>query len=131
VQTKLEEGKFSEFIPLKGGVNSPYDDWHPCIAPDESYILLDSNRPGSYQGEGTFDLYVCFKMRDGSWGEAINLGEQLNIKADNIVAYISPDGKYLFYNSMNGNTWDIYWVDSRIIDDLRPVDLKKEDIGYE
>lgn len=124
VQTKLEEGKFSEFIHLKGGVNSPYDDWHPCIAPDESYILFDSNRPGSHQGEGTFDLYVCFKMRDGSWGAAINIGEKLNIMADNIVAYISPDGKYLFYNSMNGDTWDIYWVDARIIDELRPVDFK-------
>jgi hypothetical protein len=123
VQTKLKEGKFSEFINLKGGVDSPYDDWHPCIAPDESFILFDSNRPGSHQEEGTFDLYICFRMGDGSWGEAINLGEKLNIEADNIVAYISPDGKYLFYNSMNVNTWDIYWVDARIFDELRPADL--------
>jgi len=127
IQTKLEEGKFSEFISLKGGVNSLYDDWHPCIAPDESYILFDSNRPASHQGEGSFDLYVCFRMKDGVWSEAINIGEKLNIRAENICAYISPDGKYLFYNSMNGDTWDIYWVDAKIIEELKPRNLKYED----
>jgi len=115
VCTRLEDGKFSEFVTLKGGVDSPYDDWHPCIAPDESYIIFDSNRPGSHQGKGTFDLYVCFRLDDGSWGEAINIGERLNIDAENIVASISPDGKYLSYNSMNGNSWDIYWVDAKVI----------------
>jgi len=124
VCTKLVDGKFGKFEKLKGGVDSPFDDWHPCIAPDESYILFDSNRPGSHQGEETFDLYICFQMDDGTWGEAINIGQKLNIKAGNICAYISPDGKYLFYNSTNGDEWDIYWVDVRILDQFKPQVMK-------
>jgi Tol biopolymer transport system component len=58
-------------------------------------------------------------MKNGSWGDAINIGKKLNIEAENIVASISPDGKYLFFNSMNGNTWDIYWVDADIIEELK------------
>ena len=115
VRTKLVNDKFSEFEYLKGGVDSPFDDWHPCIAPDGSYILFDSNRPGSHQGEGKYDLYICFREKDGSWSEAVNIGEKLNISADNICAYISPDGRYLFYNSDNGDSWDIYWVSTEVL----------------
>jgi Tol biopolymer transport system component len=103
-----------------GDVNSPYEDWHPCIAPDESYIIFDSNRPGSHLGEGTFDLYVCFRLQDGTWGKAINIGEKLNVNAENTIASITRDGSYLFYNSKNNGTWDIYWVSTKVIEDLRP-----------
>ncbi|MBU1014751.1 MAG: hypothetical protein KKG99_17280 [Bacteroidetes bacterium] len=120
VRTVLKDGKFSTMEKLKGGVNSPNADCHPCIAPDESYIIFDSNRPGSHLGEGTFDLYVCFKLADGSWGTAINIGEKLNANAENTVASITRDGKYLFYNSKHNGTWDIYWVSTKIIEELRP-----------
>jgi len=33
---------------------------------------------------------------------------------------LSPDGKYLFYQSRG----DIYWVDAKIIEELKPRDLK-------
>jgi len=72
VRTKLVNDKFSEFEYLEGGVDSPFNDWHPCIAPDGGYILFDSNRPGSHQGEGTYDLYICFRENDGSWSEAVS-----------------------------------------------------------
>lgn len=120
VRTGLVNGKFTAHEGLKGGVDSPFDDWHPCIAPDESYILFDSNRPGSHQGEGAYDLYVCFRNEDGTWGDAVNIGKKLNIQAENICASISPDGKYLFYNSINGDSWDIYWVDAKVIHDIKP-----------
>lgn len=120
-RTKVVNGKFEEFLYLEGGVDSPFNDWHPCIAPDGSYILFDSNRPGSHQGEGAYDLYICFKEKDGSWGKAINIGEKLNISAGAICAYISPDGKYLFYNSGKGEDWDIYWVETTILQNLKPL----------
>lgn len=60
-QTRFVNGGFSEIIKIKGDINSPYFDNHPCIAPDESYIVFESNRPGSHRGENTFDLYVSYK----------------------------------------------------------------------
>ena len=62
MRTRLVNGKFSEFEKLEGGVESPYIDVHSCIAPDESFIIFESNRPGSSLGEGRSDLYVSEKM---------------------------------------------------------------------
>lgn len=78
---------------------------HPCIAPDESYILFDVES-GSH-------LFVSFKQEDESWGEPIDLTDHgFNKGAGG--AYISPDGKYLFF-SLNH---DIWWVDIKVIESL-------------
>lgn len=89
---------------------------HPFIAPDESYLIWDSERD---EGYGDNDLYISFRQEDGSWGKAINLGD--NINTENAEAYgsISPDGKYFFFHrSYGGDNADIYWVDAKVIFDL-------------
>jgi nicotinamidase-related amidase len=97
-----------------GGVNTPVVADHGFIAPDESYILFDSNhRPGGQGGEG--DLYVCFRKADGSWGEAINLGDTINTPATNFCPSVSPDGRYIFFATYR----DIYWVSAKILDNLK------------
>ena len=125
-QTKFVNGVFSEIKPLEGDMNSPYFDNHPCIAHDESYIIFESNRPGSHRGEKTFDLYICYKKKDGTWSDTINLGKVLNTKVSSTLSYISPDGKYLFYNSISetGTNSDIFWVSVKIMEELKPDDLK-------
>lgn len=80
---------------------------HPCPAPDGSYIIFDVNG-GSY-------MYVSFKKNDGSWDTAIDL-TQHGFDPMAGGAYISPDGKYLFF-CLNK---DIWWVDLQVIEDLRP-----------
>ena len=60
-------------------------------------------------------LFVSFKDRDGNWGEAIDLTKH-GFNPDTRGAYISPDGKYLFY-SYEG---DIWWVDIQVIEKLKP-----------
>ena len=100
---------------LGGGVNSPVVADHAFIAPDESYVLFDSPvRPGGQGGYG--DLYICFHNPDGSWGEALNLGDDVNTPATNFGPTVTPDGKYIFYCTR----LDIYWVSTKVIDDLRP-----------
>ena len=125
-QTKFVNGGFSEIKTLAGDMNSPYHDNHPCIAPDESYIIFESNRPGSHRGESTFDLYICYKKKNNTWSKAINIGKVLDTRAGSTLPYISPDGKYLFYNSIsnNGKNSDIFWVDAKIIEELKPESLK-------
>lgn len=82
---------------------------HPCIAPDGSYIIFDVDG-GSY-------LFVCFKEADGTWGEAIDLTKH---GFDPLAggAYVSPDGKYLFFHFKE----DIWWVDIKIIESLKPLE---------
>jgi Tol biopolymer transport system component len=83
---------------------------HPCIAPDGSYIIFDVNVENG-------SLFVSFKDEKGKWGEAIDLTKH-GFKPDIRGAYISPDGKYLFF-SYNG---DIWWVDIKVIENLRPME---------
>lgn len=91
---------------------------HPFIAPDDSFIIWDSEREGGY---GDSDLYISFQQRDGSWGAAINLGDKINTEGPDTGGVVSPDGKYFFFNrKMSAEDSDVYWVDAQIFETLRP-----------
>ena len=96
-------------------VNEPGMAAHAFIAPDESYIVFDANRPGGQGGEG--DLYVVFRNPDGTWSDAFNLGDAINTPGTNFCPMVSPDGKCLFYAAGR----DIYWVSAEVIRRLRPA----------
>ena len=124
VKSCFVNGRYTEPEILEGGSNSPYYDAHPCIARDESYIIFDSKRPGATGGEGDIDLYICFKNREDLWGEALTIGSTINTSKQDHVAYLSPHGKYIFYAFGERDQWDIYWVDAKIIEKLKPDYLK-------
>lgn len=109
---RLIDGKYGERESLGGGVNSPFPGAHPCIAADESFIVFDSKRDES--GENA-DLFVCFRQQDGTWSEAIDFGSDINTPTDEICAMLTPDGKYMFYQSRG----DIYWVSTEILENLK------------
>jgi len=90
---------------------------HPFIAPDESYLIWDSERAGGY---GDTDLYISFRQKDNSWGPAINMGDKVNTDQADFYASVTPDGKYMLFNrTMKKGNIDIYWVDAQIIESLR------------
>ena len=120
----LKDGKRQAPIPMDSMVNSGTYTAHPFIAPDESYLIWDSKRKGNY---GDSDLYISFRQKDGSWGPAINMGDKVNSDKWDAYASVTPDGKYLLFNRRidNGTNYDnmdvdIYWVDAKIIETLRP-----------
>jgi hypothetical protein len=88
---------------------------HPCIAPDGSFIIFDSLIPSDKEGDEQTDLFISFRQKDGSWGDAINLGDKINTPGGNICASLAPDGKYLFYLANR----DIYWVSTEFIEKLK------------
>lgn len=107
----MEGGRIVGYEDLKGGIEKirarSDSVAHPCVAPDGSYIVFDI--------DGGPHLFVSFREKDGSWGEAVDLSEHgLDAKAG--IASITPDGKYLFF----GKDGDLYWVSTRLIEDLRP-----------
>jgi hypothetical protein len=90
---------------------------HPFIAPDESYLIWDCEREGGY---GDSDLYVSFRQEEGSWGPAINLGEDINTAREDIYGSVTPDGKYLFFHRYLGEgKASIFWVNADVIERLR------------
>jgi len=109
VRRRPTAGGYGEPEVIGGGVNSPDPDAHPFIAPDESFLIFDTYRE---VGRG---VNISFRNADGTFGEAIPLGEHLGIPPVGQPA-LSPDGKYLFF-CLNG---DMYWVDASSLMDLKP-----------
>ena len=119
----LKDGKRQAPIQMGPAVNTGKLTAHPFLAPDESYLIWDSEREGGY---GDSDLYISFRQKDGSWGPAINMGDKINSDKWDAYASVTPDGKYILFNrgidenpGLNDNV-DIYWVDAQIIENLRP-----------
>lgn len=107
---------------LGGNINTEYFEMTPFIAPNEGYLLFARNRiPYGY---GLADLYVSFKRCDGGWTDAVNLSETVNTKFNEACPIVSPDGKYLFFNSDRSGKSDIYWVSAAILEKLRPKEKK-------
>ncbi len=144
--SRLKNGKYSEPENIGREINSEYPEWDACIAPDESYLIFASlNRPDTYGGS---DLYICYRTKNDSWTEAKNMGDGINSPGGEICPTLSPDGKYLFFtssrnltnsysenpisyetkmkilNSSGNGSMDIYWVDARIIENLKQEVIK-------
>ena len=92
-------GKYITPVKLKEPINSKYVQAHPIVAPDESYILLTSDRPGGIKNG--LESYITFKQKDGSWGDPVPSGFEYPPQG------ISADGKYVLFGE--------YWVKSDIL----------------
>lgn len=141
LRSKWENGKFSDPEILPDHVNIGRSRYNATIAPDESYLIIPVF--GAEDSFGGTDYYISFRDENDHWTDPINMGAKINT-ADNHEwsAYVSPDGKYLFFMSartdmiqkpetltysylkeifpkpQNGNA-DIYWIDAGFIKDLK------------
>ena len=113
----LRDGRYQAPVRLPAEINSLLAA-HPYVSPDESYLVFDG-RPLD-NPEKDADLYVSFKKKDGSWTPAARLDDTVNSDFNEIAASVSPDGKYLFFESPRSGTMCIYWVDARILDACKP-----------
>ncbi len=123
--SRLIDGKYEKPQKMNKEINAGIYKAHPYVAPDESYLMWDAE----IEGEGIPDIYISFRQKDGSWGPAINMGDQINSASYDQGARVTPDGKYLFFwrgdqkVREDGSTYWVgspYWVDAQIIETLRP-----------
>ncbi|MEJ2628050.1 MAG: hypothetical protein P8078_05805, partial [bacterium] len=90
-RSRLVNGRYQKADNLGNVINSKYRDLDSFIAPDESYLIFCSNRPG---GKGEYDLYISFRKKDGSWAKPINMGKEINSEKSVTRPSVTPDGKY-------------------------------------
>lgn len=117
----LQDGNYAQVGNLGGAINSKEDDLDPFIAPDGSYLVFASDRPGGY---GDFDFYISFEGTNGAWLPPLNMGEAFNSPHSEYIFQATLDGRYLFFTSSRTGHRDIYWVDSRILQGLREAALE-------
>ena len=140
------DGKYNEPEMLPAPVSGERNLYNAYIAPDESYLIACAEAGDDGATSGSTDYCVFFRRSDDTWSEGIDMGEQINAPGTRALSpYVSPDGKYFFFASTRQNQdnflgydkifWahiqniytspqngssDIYWVDAKIIQDLRP-----------
>jgi Tol biopolymer transport system component len=103
---------WSQAIHLSA-LNTSYNDAGPGIAPDESFMVFNSIKPG---GLGGADLYLTLRQPNGTWTTPRNLGPRVNSRYHDFCAHITSDKKYLFFTRRTGgnpsrDAADIYWVE--------------------
>jgi len=113
--TKQDDG-YTEVVNEGPPVNTEYHEVDPYIAPDESYLIFCSDRPGGY---GKADIYVTFRKADGTWSSPVNMGDRVNSPHQEYIPYVTPDGTYFFFTTNKTGNRDIYWVDATWIHELK------------
>ncbi len=82
--------------PIKGELNSNWWESQANISCDGRMMFFTSSRLGGY---GKTDIYVSYIQPDGSWGKPENLGPNINTYDYEESAFITNDGKTLFFSS--------------------------------
>jgi Tol biopolymer transport system component len=94
-------------VTLGSVINTTYDEHDPLIAPDESFLVFPSDRPG---GQGEADLYISHKV-NGQWQTPTPMGHGINTKRYEYCPYLTPDGKYFFFSS----EFNVKWISSGVL----------------
>jgi hypothetical protein len=97
----------------------PFDAGHSVISPDGSYLIFDNDEIPRI---GDCKLFVCFRTNNGAWTDPVSLGRY--IKQNAFCAWITCDGEYIFFHSLDSAKGNIYWVSAEIIEELRPAEQK-------
>lgn len=67
----------------------------------DNMLYFASDKLGGFGG---FDLYSAEIKEDGTLGEAINLGEEVNTNTDEKYPFMTKEGKYLYFSSKGHQT---------------------------
>lgn len=94
-------------VNLGATINTTYDEHDPLIAPDESFLVFPSDRPG---GLGEADLYISHQT-NGQWQQPVALGHGINTKRYEYCPYLTPDGKFFFFSS----EFQVKWITSNVL----------------
>lgn len=115
----MVDGKFINRTKLSSPINTEFNDSDPLIAPDESFLIFHSDRPGGF---GEHDLYISFN-NENKWTDPVNMGQKINTEAWEMAPSLTPDGKYLLFTRRKAmkttESAKIYWVSTRIFKKYR------------
>ncbi len=145
-RSRLINGKYAEPEKLPYVINGDGNRYNAFIAPDESYLIVPIFGHKDNITPESADYYIFFRDENDNWSEAINMGAEINLPGTNAISpYVTRDGKYFFFGShkrkeiiemvspeitlsiikkydrqpLNGRS-DIYWVDAKVIENLKP-----------
>lgn len=116
---RLVNDQWEDLTKLPAPINTPHNDSDPLIAPDESFLIFHSDRPGGF---GAHDLYVSFREK-GRWLAPVNMGPAVNTAGWEMAPTLTPDGKYLLFTRREAiettRPAQIFWVSMELLNPLK------------
>ncbi len=106
-------------------INTEFHESSACFSPDEKVMFFVSDKPG---GIGGRDIYYAKRLRNGGWGRAYNLGNEVNTPFDEHSVYMHPDGRTIYFSSKGHSSiggYDIFKTTLR-----KGKWSKPENLGY-
>lgn len=125
-------------VKLAGDVNSLAWEGSCSLSSDEKTLYFSSERAGGLGGK---DIYKATLQADGSWGNAVNMGDKINTPYDDDAPFIHPDGQSLLFSSKGNNSmggYDIFRSTLNLADSTwgnpeslgYPINTPDDDIYY-
>ena len=145
--SNYKDGVYQNPKNLGHPINSELGEYCPFISPDGSYLIFEVvDKP---DGFGRGDMYISWKQSNGTWGKPTNMGETFNGSRNECYPCLSPDGQFFFFmsdrrkrtprksdqklnyrdiveNAQKNGGWDIYWINAKTIEELKPAELLGE-----
>lgn len=90
-RARLVNGEYQAAENLGFAINTENTEADPFVAPDESYLIFCSDRPGGASEEG--DLYISFN-ENGNWTAPQSLGKIVNTVAYEYTPLVFKDKFY-------------------------------------
>ncbi len=107
---------------------------HASVSKSGNTLYFTSDREGGYGG---LDIYKATLDAKGNWGEAENLGSEINTVFDEETPFVTMDDRYLFFSSQGHNSiggFDIFYVDlenkSQVINLGYPANTTDNDLFF-
>ncbi|HEY0156933.1 MAG TPA: hypothetical protein VGF28_06515 [Thermoanaerobaculia bacterium] len=102
-RARLVDGRYAAPENLGDAINTRAVEADPYIAPDESFLIFCSTRPG---GHGDGDLYISYRNGD-SWTAPVNLGATINAAEFDYTPIVSPDRKRFYWSRGWGEIYEL------------------------
>jgi hypothetical protein len=123
---KLVNGNYPRYEPLPEIINTGIT-IDPFIDYNDRFLLFGAARRAD--NVGIIDLYISYKDNSGGWTKPLNLGQGITTPFCDRFPMATRDGKYIFFVTSHSDHFPsththFYWVDAKIIDDLKPKELK-------
>jgi len=111
------DGGYTSPVNLGETINSQFLDTAPFVAPDGSYLIYSRGTVPEGEGPSNAKLYVSFLTATGEWDEPVPLTATSG-NGHEVAAYVSPDGRFLFFMRISQRGSEVYWMDASVIDQL-------------
>lgn len=113
-----KDGKWTTVKKLNKYINTKFYESHAAISADGKRLFFTSNREGGF---GNLDIYVSQKDQSGDWGQAVNLGAEINTPFNEDTPFLTENDSVLLFSSeghssmggydifksdKNGSLWD-------------------------